>query len=580
MKRLGLRRRTILLYILVAVIPTILIFAFYTANYLKVAEEDTVTSVLQTLKQAAINIENSVSNAERIADGLFMNEEVRTALKSNPKEQTVAEQMAEMSKVRNIKKSSASSDVRSIRFFINDDKMYANDRIDFFKLSEFYNNDIFADASPRGSWLTTYDYKYLDESSPIRIVSLVRLINDIMQFNNTIGAMVIDIEEASIFSPLQEIDFPGEYLVYVVDSEGMVISSHEELLYGTSKKDILPQKIGDESIVSEMDGSYYIIQPIAGSDWRLMAEIPRSSIRTGYLNTRSSLFLYLLLLIVFIGGMLIVMVANVAGVSKRVQSLSSMLQTERGSMRAADESSLSIQNAFGLYKSLDQSLEDTHLLIETLYFQMEEQKRTQLQLLQSQINPHFLYNTLDTVQWMVRTGDKENAESAIRALTQYLRLILNNGQDEVTVVDEVKLAEAYISIQRQRFGDSFDIEFIIEPEVQNCVLPKLSLQPVIENALTHGIFRCKNRRGRIDVDIYAESGELIISVTDNGMGMSSQQTKKLLQKPNKGGSGFGLYNVHQRLILFSGSTSYGISIESEEEKYTTVTLKMIQKKIL
>lgn len=575
MSRVKLRGRTILLYILVAVIPTIVIFLFYTRSYIKAMEEDAVNSVMQTLKQASLNISNKIDNVRLLSDSLFVNDNIRLSLRTDPTSQSLEQQMEEITEIRNAKDAAMKgSSLKSIRFYVNDGKIYANDNIDFYPISSFFSNPDFAGATSRGNWVTTYPYMYLQWRENTEILSFVRIIKDVKQLDNTIGAMVIDIEEQEMFAALKQIDFSWDYSVYVIDRSGTVISGPKTELFGTLREAGLPPDTETQaSSIHSENSIFYLRQKIEGSDWTLVTEVPRASIRSSYLSTRANLILLMVFLILFVGGLLVVMAANVNGVSRRVQDLSQVLIGERSSI---NKTSGITKEKRGLYKSLDQSLADTKLLIQTLYQQMENQKKTQLQLLQAQINPHFLYNTLDTVQWMVRTGDKENAEETIRALTSYLRLILNNGKDEVTVEDEVNLADAYIAIQRKRFGDSFDADFIVEPQARGCTLPKLTLQPVIENALLHGILGMKLRRGRIDVDIYEENGVLCLSVTDNGVGMDAGTLQALLQASREGSDAFGLYNVNQRLILYSGDPDSGIQAESEPEKYTTITLKVKQ----
>ena len=183
-----------------------------------------------------------------------------------------------------------------------------------------------------------------------------------------------------------------------------------------------------------------------------------------------------------------------------------------------------------------------------------------------------------TTRWLVCAGRMEDSLTVIAALTRYLRMILNNGRDVVTVRDELEMTKAYLEIQKVRFGDSFDLDLIVEPDVWECLLPKMTLQPVIENALLHGIRPLTQRRGRIDIDLYREEGFLTIAVTDNGVGMSRETMDSLLKLPAEKAGGYGLYNVNQRLLLFSNREGSGIALESEEGKYSMVTLRISERR--
>ena len=259
------------------------------------------------------------------------------------------------------------------------------------------------------------------------------------------------------------------------------------------------------------------------------------------------------------------------GMSRRVDSLAAVFG--EGGQAAGGR---------GMFRQLDDSLGRAKALVSALYEQMRVQRHTQLQMLQEQINPHFLYNTLDTLQWLVRGGDTQAAVHAIGALTRYLRLILNNGKDNVTVSDEVRLAEAYLDIQRLRYKDAFETRFDADEDALRCLLPKMTLQPLLENAIQHG-FRNAPRRaddpGRIDVRIGIDKGALVLTVTDNGEGIPPENLP-LPTPPERGadgGKGFAMRNVHERILLFSGGEGtgdFGLSAESERGAFTRITARI------
>lgn len=292
------------------------------------------------------------------------------------------------------------------------------------------------------------------------------------------------------------------------------------------------------------------------------------------------LVLYVILLMAFIGLMMVAFSLIINGVAHRIQQLALVFEGMGESKTPEKVEKQPSHSFFRIFRSLDESLENAQRLIRTSYEHMEQQRKTQLMLLQAQINPHFLYNTLDTIQWLVRAERIGDSLAVVSNLTRYLRSTLNNGRDVVTVNDEVEMTKAYLEIQQARFGDSFDLDFIIEPNTYGCLLPKMTLQPIIENALLHGIRPLTQRRGRIDIDIYRDAGFLMIVVTDNGVGMDQKTLESLLRFRSTGESGYGLYNVNQRILLFSGGTEGGISVESEEGKYTMVTLRIAKREEL
>ena len=209
----------------------------------------------------------------------------------------------------------------------------------------------------------------------------------------------------------------------------------------------------------------------------------------------------------------------------------------------------------------------------------EEQKRyLQLKAMQYQVNPHFLYNTLDSIAMSARRNNDSTSEKMALALSEFFRLSLSHGMEYVTVSEEMRYVQSYLEIQSMRFPDSVTWECRIEPGLENIKVLKFILQPLAENSLYHGL-RDSGREGHIDVSAYAVKEDLIFSVKDNGAGMLPEQLEKLKEEINCRQAteksiyegGFGLQNVQQRLQLVYGEQA-GLSIESEWDEGTCITV--------
>ena len=197
--------------------------------------------------------------------------------------------------------------------------------------------------------------------------------------------------------------------------------------------------------------------------------------------------------------------------------------------------------------------------------------RAELELLQAQINPHFLYNTLDSISILAESGREEDVVDMVNNLSTFFRNSLSRGEDIITLRAELAQATSYLEIRQIRYSDILNYEIHVPEELQDHLVPKLILQPLIENALYHGI---KNRRGRGTITISGESvqGDIMLKVQDNGAGMTSEQLKLLnsgIYAENQ--SGLGLKNVQQRIRLYCGSP-YGLSFESSPGEGTSVTV--------
>lgn len=203
----------------------------------------------------------------------------------------------------------------------------------------------------------------------------------------------------------------------------------------------------------------------------------------------------------------------------------------------------------------------------------ESLRRTELALLQAQINPHFLYNTMDTIIWLIEAEKAQEAVEMVSNLSAFFRHSLSRGEDVITLAEEERHVRSYLQIQRARYKDIMEYSVEIEPKIRDAMLPKLTLQPLVENALYHGI-KLKRAVGHIRISGRAEGEHVLLQVADNGTGMPEQRLEHLRRAMDQEERvGFGLSAVNQRLRLMFGR-EYGLSIDSREGVGTTVTIRI------
>lgn len=201
------------------------------------------------------------------------------------------------------------------------------------------------------------------------------------------------------------------------------------------------------------------------------------------------------------------------------------------------------------------------LMQETFAARLEKQE-AELRSLQAQINPHFLYNTLDNISWMAVRANAPDICGMIQTLSQYFRLSLSGGKDIVTVEDELELARVYIEIQNSRFRGIIAADIEVPASMRACSIPKLTLQPLLENAVIHGLQPKDDKAWRLRIRGEEQGDTLLFYVEDNGVGMTEEKVESLLRfQPGPGGHGYGLYNVNKRLQLYCGE-AFGLRIQS------------------
>ena len=243
-----------------------------------------------------------------------------------------------------------------------------------------------------------------------------------------------------------------------------------------------------------------------------------------------------------------------------------------------DERQTQLENNINVITSLIQEYMYNYLYYEAVQLNalqqaMQARLVTELVLLQAQINPHFLYNTMDTIIWLIEAGKNPEATQMVSDLSNFFRHSLSKGQDIITLAEEESQVRSYLQIQQARYADILRYTIDLTERFGAVRIPKLTLQPLVENALYHGI-KMKRGMGHIYILARQEGDDIVLQVTDDGAGMSAQRLQQLLDSMEAGKRvGFGLSAIHERLKLFFGE-GYGLTIHSREGVGTTVFVRI------
>lgn len=385
-----------------------------------------------------------------------------------------------------------------------------------------------------------------------------------------IGAVLLDFDTAELDGMIREFEEQGNARLYLFDrAEKPVLSGQEE-----RREAILArgEQRGDTG-----GGKPYVLfaHTVAGSNWQALAEIPRQE----YLLERMSLLVsclcilagLLTLCFLFAYFSTVAVSRNVDALLRFVRQLANPRGGERFQEKAGDEIE-ELGNSFNdMLDALDElARQQLAAEIEIKNAQLTA-KQFELNLLQSQINPHFLYNTLKTVQYMAHTQDPR-AERMIKLLIHLFRTGISRGERLVTVEEEMKHVTTYLEIQQIRFSDKFRVDIRLDSGAAKLYLLKLTLQPIVENAIYHGL-ELLDREGLLQIEVQAGE-ELVVRIDDNGNGMTEEKLASIREQLENGGrtESIGLFNVHERIRLFFGP-QYGVSVESRLHEGTRVILR-------
>ena len=409
------------------------------------------------------------------------------------------------------------------------------------------------------------------------VISLSRAVDLTDNGDSQMGVLLVDMDYSSISRMLQQINASdnGQYY-YLCDSSG-------EIIYHPRKIQI-SEGIANENNDTESgykDGVYdetfegehrkVIVNTISYTGWKLVGVIPYSTFTSGMLNMR-----YFVGMLMLLTAMMLVVINRVVsvGISRPILRLNdSVREYEAGEKpEIYIGGSLEIRH---LGYSIQKSYEQIDSLMKKIVLEQNERRKSELDALQSQINPHFLYNTLESITWMIEGERNDEAAFMITQLARLFRISLSKGRTVITVADELQHARSYMNIQKVRYKNAFSVVFDVDQEVCSCCTVKLILQPILENAINYGVSGMDDC-GEIRVTGRLEDGNVILSVTDNGIGMSEEQVALILtdsSRMHKRGSGVGLVNVNNRIrLLFGGE--YGLTVESEPDEGTTVSVRI------
>jgi two-component system sensor histidine kinase YesM len=234
-----------------------------------------------------------------------------------------------------------------------------------------------------------------------------------------------------------------------------------------------------------------------------------------------------------------------------------------------------------LGKSFNRMSERIDYLVNIIYKEKLTRKEAELKALQAQINPHFLFNTLENINWMAQLNGVTEISDTVTALAKLMEASIGKGDKLIPISEELEYIDNYIAILKYRFLDRFVVEKNIAEESLHILIPRLLIQPLIENSISHGLEMIR-RQGKITINTYVKEDEVIIEVLDNGIGMSEGELKELINSIDEkvdgstSKSGIGLSNVNKRIKLFYGE-QYGVRVESSLNEYTKVTVRIPDK---
>jgi len=410
------------------------------------------------------------------------------------------------------------------------------------------------------------------------VIPMTRVVEITKGTDTVQGILLIHLNYTGLKLLLDGVTLGNEGYIYLIDGNGEIIYhpraqlidsglEHENNRAVSEYRDGIYQETfqGEERVIT--------VKSVGYTGWKLIGVAPRQTVSLNSLKTQ--------LLVVFVAAFILFLMSLVNSyISSRITTPIRKLELsvneiEKGNLNAKvdAEGSYEIRH---LGQSVQNMAKQIQVLMADIVSEHEKKRKQEFDTLQSQINPHFLYNTLDIIVWMIENEKPDQAVKAVTALARFFRISLSRGKSIITVKDELEHVRNYLMIQHMRFKNRFSYTIEAEDEVLELASLKLMLQPLVENAIYHGM-EFMDGDGEIFISAWKEGEDLYLKVSDNGLGMTEEQVARLFSDmPHTGssrGSGIGVKNVNERIRLYFGS-EYGLSIESEPDEGTVVTIHL------
>lgn len=440
----------------------------------------------------------------------------------------------------------------------------AMDRIENLHFSTPHVQNLFEDPD--------YQYRW--------VVSLSRQVEMTRAGAIESGVLLVDMSFGGIEQICKDVDLSSTGYLYLIDGDGEIIyHPRQQLIYAglLEENNLAAAGYTDGSHQETFGGTRreVTVKTVGYTGWKLVGVVPSENLWDNY----GQLVLFFLFVVLFSVFLLVFVnlrlsewiTAPVKKLDRAVKELehgSTEVDFDVGGPGEVEHLSHSIRSMVSTMRHL----------MDDIIEQEEQKRRSELEVLQSQINPHFLYNTLDSVIWMTENGRTDDAVVMLTSLARFFRISLSRGSSIIPIRDELEHARHYLTIQKMRYKNKFSATITAEDGVESLYTIKLIVQPILENAIYHGMAYADGD-GEITVRAFRDGGDVLIEVSDNGPGMPEEVVESLLD-PNgpaaaagAKGSGIGFRNVHRRIRLTFGA-DYGLTIFSEPDDGTTVRIRL------
>lgn len=579
---IGLRQKYLISYSLILVFSLSIALVLTYQRTTFIVKNQVIHSSELIIKSIKDNMEKKLNTAEDASNAIYSNTVIRDILEKGNGYYAKTQQYEDMLFIQEfIRMFDGLEGVHKVKIYVQDGLIYSNENHSLFNIERLKDTEAYGRivaANGRIIWLSPQTLGeppvHVFGSRPPSVVSAGRLIKNFQKNNAVIGSVFVDVLKED-FDNLLVSSVVENHICYIIDEENHIVSSsyagnEEEYERLSAFNQSLPVDFEKWSNVRYNGQNAFITyESINSAGWKIIYLIPIVYLSEAYISIGK----YFLLIFGITCAVMIYMTYSIS--NKDVKRIEKVLRIMRNIQKKKFDERLDVgvKDEIGIIEeNMNKMVDEICVLLEQQYEAGLKIKNAEYKLLQAQINPHFLYNTLELVNWMAINIDATEISDLVQKLSRYYRLSLSRGLDEISIKEEVSHAITYLEIQNQRFGNCVTVDIDIDDSILDCRIIKLVLQPIVENSFYHGILEKDDPKGTILISGTLINGVISIIVEDNGVGMSEEEIRNVFSSKVKR-SGYGVRNTHNRLKLQYGE-QYGLIYTSIPGRKTCVEIRV------
>lgn len=564
----------------VIMVAALLIFLFISLTYTRNTVFDNSTDYIsQITQQVNYDIDSYIDYMENISSVVANSADVPRYLfdENQSKEEREEERQRILTEFQTILDSrddiyNIAAVANSGRSIVNDGEVGLTDWIAVREL-DWYQAAL---ESPNGIAVSSSHVQNAIPTSYQWVITLSRALYN-NQSGEKEGVFFVDLNYSAISDLCNNSKLGTRGYIFIIDEEGNIIyHPQQQLMYGGLRTENIDEIMSSETdsfvIEDGKDSRLYTMSRSDKTGWTVVGTAYSSELLR---NNKQTQMLYFVVAAILLICVVVISHLISRGITRPIENLrDSMSMVQEGKFDKANVEITTDNEIGSLSRSFNVMTEKIHTLMDQNIYEQKQKRKSELKALQAQINPHFLYNTLDSIIWMSEAGRNEEVVVMTSALARLFRQSISNEKEQVPVSQEIEYVRSYLTIQKMRYKDKLDYHIDVDASIMKSPIIKFALQPIVENAIYHGI-KYKDTKGNLWVRGFIKDDKVQIEIEDDGIGMDAEAMSHLFdeRKTNFKTNGVGVTNVQKRLQLYYGS-DYGLSYRSQVGVGTTATVKI------